>query len=616
MSEAADGAGFPDGTPMRLGRYRLVRPISTGGMAHVFEARRDSIAGVSPRVAIKVILPHFAADLGFRELFVNEARVGSLLHHQNLVQIQDFDSEGDRYFIVMEYVEGFTLRRAISLYKRSGLRLSLSTVAEIGRQVCDGLHHAHAACSEGGQHLHLVHRDVKPSNLILNPQGVVKILDFGISKARILAEENGAVRGTWGYMGPEQADGLDVGPGADLFGLASVIYELAQFEPLFPEKDPFVIRRLLDEDQAARRASQLPSTFSPLIRVLVRALQRDPAARFPTAAAMGRAFGELVTDPVTAREEVVALHSSLATLSGGSAPERAKAAPHALRAPQTPAPVSTMAPRAGLPVVVGDGHRPHPSSPPASQATTFSWWAPMAATLFLVVAFAVVLFTASRVLLPRWSGRSESPTSPTSLVTAASTQDDAALTDPPPPATIAGPPVEGAVAQSPVPAPAREAAQSEQPMAEAENPRITPHPGAPAGVSLELTASQMPAPPGGDSESTAAVPVPNPSAPDADLPSSPSPAPSSPPAATAGVGATAAQGATSLTISSEPRAQVLIDGVFVRYTPLYRYRCEPGPHTVTLVVDDGRRTTFRLEVAEGEQLRRVWSFERGDFVSP
>jgi hypothetical protein len=162
MSEAADGAGFPDGTPMRLGRYRLVRPISTGGMAHVFEARRDSIAGVSPRVAIKVILPHFAADLGFRELFVNEARVGSLLHHQNLVQIQDFDSEGDRYFIVMEYVEGFTLRRAISLYKRSGLRLSLSTVAEIGRQVCDGLHHAHAACSEGGQHLHLVHRDVKP----------------------------------------------------------------------------------------------------------------------------------------------------------------------------------------------------------------------------------------------------------------------------------------------------------------------------------------------------------------------------------------------------------------------------------------------------------------------
>jgi hypothetical protein len=240
----------------------------------------------------------------------------------------------------------------------------------------------------------------------------------------------------------------------------------------------------------------------------------------------------------------------------------------------------------------------------------------MAATLFLVVAFAVLLFTASRVLLPRWSGRSESPTSPTSLVTAASTQDDAALTDPPPPATIAGPPVEGAVAQSPVPAPAREAAQSEQPMAEAENPRITPHPGAPAGVSLEHTASQMPAPPGGDSESTAAVPVPNPSAPDADLPSSPAPAPSSPPAATAGVGATAAQGATSLTISSEPRAQVLIDGVFVRYTPLYRYRCEPGPHTVTLVVDDGRRTTFRLEVAEGEQLRRVWSFERGDFVSP
>src|SRR5688572_10150985 len=88
-----------DGTPVRLGRYRLVRPLSTGGMAHVFEGRRESIAGVAPRVAIKVILPDYAQDSGFQQLFINEARVGSQLHHQNIVQIQDFDYADGRYYI-------------------------------------------------------------------------------------------------------------------------------------------------------------------------------------------------------------------------------------------------------------------------------------------------------------------------------------------------------------------------------------------------------------------------------------------------------------------------------------------------------------------------------------
>jgi serine/threonine protein kinase len=96
-------------------------------------------------VAIKVILPDFATDESFRALFVQEARVGSVLHHQNLVQIQDFDREGKLYYLVMEYVEGFTLRRAISLCKRQGLAPILPVIADIGRQICDGLHHAHTA---------------------------------------------------------------------------------------------------------------------------------------------------------------------------------------------------------------------------------------------------------------------------------------------------------------------------------------------------------------------------------------------------------------------------------------------------------------------------------------
>ena len=109
--------------PPRLGRYRLVRCISSGGMARVYEARRESLAGVAPRVALKLILPEFAEDPTFQQLFVNEARIGSQLQHQNLVGIQDFDREENHFFLVMEYVEGITLRRAISTARRNGIQI-------------------------------------------------------------------------------------------------------------------------------------------------------------------------------------------------------------------------------------------------------------------------------------------------------------------------------------------------------------------------------------------------------------------------------------------------------------------------------------------------------------
>ncbi len=167
--------------PERLGRYRLVRRISRGGMAQVYEARRESLAGVAPRVALKVILPEHASDPNFRDLFINEARVGSQLQHPNLVQIQDFDQQADLYYLVMEFVEGTTFRRFISLCKRNGVQMPLPIVAELGRQVCEGLHYAHTACAEDGSPRHLVHRDIKPSNVLLDGYGKIKLADFGIA---------------------------------------------------------------------------------------------------------------------------------------------------------------------------------------------------------------------------------------------------------------------------------------------------------------------------------------------------------------------------------------------------------------------------------------------------
>jgi serine/threonine-protein kinase len=344
-------------------------------MALVYEARRESLAGVSPRVAIKLILPEHAASQTYKDLFVNEARLGASMHHQNLVQIQDFDCEGDTWFLVMEYVEGFTLRRLIGLCAQHGLRMPMAVIAELGRQACDGLHYAHQATDASGRSLELVHRDIKPSNLILSPHGTVKVLDFGISKGRLREERSGSVKGTWGYMAPEQAMGEEVGPPADVFGLATVLYELASLEPMFRNRKKEDIRRLLRDDHAARVAATLDGeAYGPLLSVLVHALQRDPAARFPTAEAFGRALSALLSDPITARDEVVRFYQELHELA--DRPPTKEAAPAPAPAPE------------------GDGDDEPVSSDEPGLVATFAVGALLSAGLLVGVALtAVTLLT-------------------------------------------------------------------------------------------------------------------------------------------------------------------------------------------------------------------------------
>lgn len=297
--------------PERIGRYRIVRALSKGGMALVYEGRRDTQIGVSPRVAIKVILPDFATSSTYRDLFVNEARIGAAMHHQNLVQILDFDAEDDRYFLVMEYVDGFTLSRIAALASRHDVRLPLAAICEIGRQACDGLHYAHEAVDPDGRPLSMVHRDIKPSNLILTPEGAVKILDFGISRGRLRHERQGAVKGTWGYMSPEQATAKRLQPNADVFSLGIVLYELAARRPMFRELQQDEIRDLLLDDHPARIVPTLDPAYAPLMPVLDRALRQDPLERFTTAAEFGRHLHDLMPDPHTTREELIALYRTM-----------------------------------------------------------------------------------------------------------------------------------------------------------------------------------------------------------------------------------------------------------------------------------------------------------------
>jgi len=611
-----DETRLPDGTPGRLGRYRLVRPISTGGMARVFEGRRESLAGVSPRVAIKVILPDFATDEGFQRLFVNEARIGSQLQHQNLVQIQDFDRQGEHFYLVMEFVDGITVRRAISLCRRHGLLIPVPVIAEIGRQVCDGLHYAHTAAGEDGQPLHLIHRDIKPSNLMINSQGLVKVLDFGISRALFSRERAGTVKGTWGYMAPEQAAGREVGPPADVFGLAAVLYEMATLSALLPETEPEQIKELLAADQAAKRAAALAGPAGALAPLLVRALQRDPAARFPSALALQRALGGLMGNPVIAREQLVHFWSALAELQGdnpasgafrsqaslldpasrgsgqvsslgheqGSAPPSGAAVSHVSQVSQASqgAPMSFPAEAGGLPVAIGYGPADLDLGEPIEEeepTPSRRGW-PLIGLLATLLALAVLLFAASRVLT---SHRGAIPPSPTNA----------------PPDLSLGSVLEAA---SQVP--------SESPVPRAGEPQPSRPGPAPQGSATGTRVSGGAGLPSASPRDPVTAPAPTP-APAEVTPAVPDEQPSAAPPAEQASRREGPDGAATgmITLSSRPRAQVILDGEFVGWSPVLQHAATAGSHTVTLVAEDGQRTTFRVNVVAGEEVRKVWLFD-------
>ncbi|MEQ1503242.1 MAG: protein kinase [Myxococcota bacterium] len=567
----------------RLGRYRLVRPLSKGGMALVYEARRESLAGVSPRVAVKLILPEHASSETFKELFINEARLGASMQHQNLVQIQDFDAVpesdgGETYFLVMEYVEGLTLRKVISLSERIKTPIPLGAIAEIGRQACDGLHYAHTARDERGRPLHLVHRDIKPSNLILNPQGIVKVLDFGISKGRLREERKGSVKGTWGYMAPEQAVGADVGPTADVFGLGVVLYELASLRPMFVDQPKDEMRRLLRDDHAARMAATLDGpTYGPLIGVLVRALQRDPAARFETAAAFGRALSALLPDPITARDEVVKFWERLDALDRG-----------ARLSPRSRAPASPDA---------------TPASPVAESAVwTWAGVATFVAGVVLSLGGLAAVLVAGLSNVPRARPAGGPGGAAAEIVravpaSAAAIRDRSVPVDEP-----AGPNGDGApgeaprgerapppdtVAPGPIPLGDRPGLASTAPIGDGAGPESLAEPGGPAATSIQVR----------EPGSSARVEV--------------------EPGVQAGVEpsveAGSATGATgTLVIDARQEAEVYLDGRFVSMAP-FVLEAAPGGHTVSIVAKDGRRHTFEVELAADARIERTWDFDRMDW---
>lgn len=180
-------------------------------MAEVFLAKKRGAEGTFKVVVLKRILPGFTTSRRFRSMFIDEAQLATRLNHPNVVQVYEFSNEGDEGLVLaMEYVEGCDLGQLMNGAKAKGARIPAWTSAWIIAEAAKGLHYAHEKRDEGGTPLEIVHRDVSPQNVLLSYEGVVKIADFGIASASLIDEEQGILKGKFGYMSPEQSRGEKV----------------------------------------------------------------------------------------------------------------------------------------------------------------------------------------------------------------------------------------------------------------------------------------------------------------------------------------------------------------------------------------------------------------------
>jgi eukaryotic-like serine/threonine-protein kinase len=283
---------MPSSRPSRLGKYDLMARIAKGGMAEIYLARQRGMVGFSRLVVVKRILPHLAEETEFVRMFMEEARLAALINQPNVVQIYDVGHHEGSYFIAMEFINGPSLGVVSRTARRLKHPLPFAVAAEIVAQACDGLHAAHELHDEGGSLLGLVHRDISPHNLMITKGGVVKLVDFGIAKAvnTAVKTHTGKIKGKYPYMSPEQCRGDPMDRRTDLFSLGIVFYELVVGARLFSRSTDLMVLKAITEEPVPDPREREPSIPAGISALILRALARDPDARFPTAEAMGSAL--------------------------------------------------------------------------------------------------------------------------------------------------------------------------------------------------------------------------------------------------------------------------------------------------------------------------------------
>lgn len=262
--------------PQRYGKYILLRRVAVGGMAEIFRAKAVGAEGFERDIAIKRILPNYTADESFVQMFKDEANIAAKLSHANIVTIFDFDEEGGTYYIAMEFIEGRDLKGMMDAGISAGKPVSPLHVTKVGIDTCAALHHAHTK-QHRGQPLNIVHRDVSPHNIMVTYHGDVKLMDFGIAKARqrFTQTQAGLVKGKCAYMSPEQVRGKQLDGRSDVFALGVVLWEMLTRQRLFAGDTDYVTLSNVVKAQVLSPRDVNPEVPEELDRIVLKALHRD-----------------------------------------------------------------------------------------------------------------------------------------------------------------------------------------------------------------------------------------------------------------------------------------------------------------------------------------------------
>jgi serine/threonine-protein kinase len=280
------------------GKYELVELAGEGGMATVYKAMARGAAGFARTVAVKKLRRELRAIRNYIDMFVEEARVGSDLAHPNIVQVYDFisDAEGS-YYLVMEWVEGMDMGRFIKSYTAFGQQPPWPMVAGIVIGTLRGLGAAHERRKPDGSLVPVIHRDVSPHNILLGINGVTKLTDFGLARARdrvFSLTAPGTVKGKLSYLSPEVTYGQQATPLSDLFAMGTVLWEALAGQRCFEGKTDLDVFKMIRNCEVRPLRHIRPGLPAALYEIVDRSLMADPAQRYPSARTMAVALADVL----------------------------------------------------------------------------------------------------------------------------------------------------------------------------------------------------------------------------------------------------------------------------------------------------------------------------------
>ena len=281
-------AELPEDCRTASATYRTLRRLGKGGMAEIFLARQEGLAGFQRLAVVKRILPQYSADPGVAQMLLDEARIAGQLNHPNIVQIFDLGQKDGQYFIAMEFVDGCDVATLARIERNRQARVPTRLALRIVSEAAMGLDYAHRRVGLDGRPLNLVHRDVSPHNILCSREGAVKLTDFGIVKAagKEQVTEIGIVKGKIHYMSPEQYTGGQVDARSDIYSLGVVLYQLTTGRlPRVSKSGDVAMRRVL-EGTIPRPSEVSPNYPDELERIVMRALSQSPEERYADAASM------------------------------------------------------------------------------------------------------------------------------------------------------------------------------------------------------------------------------------------------------------------------------------------------------------------------------------------